>query len=107
LLKVNASFFKFINHIASSINCRDRDGLMLGFGAGSSHSPNPFVQALWRRTLGASGIRNYILDEGGSVMSRRTSKIILALILAFAAPTASACTFPVTIQCGPGLTCVP
>ncbi|EUA28877.1 putative membrane protein [Mycobacterium intracellulare 1956] len=38
-------------------------------------------------------------------MSRRTSKIVIAVVLAFAAPMTSACTIPLVIDCGPGLTC--
>lgn len=40
-------------------------------------------------------------------MSRLKYKVAVGLVLAFAATTASGCTFPVTINCGPGLTCTP
>ncbi|WP_269432114.1 hypothetical protein [Mycobacterium nebraskense] len=40
-------------------------------------------------------------------MSRLKYKLVLGLVLAFTATAASGCTFPVTIDCGPNLTCTP
>lgn len=40
-------------------------------------------------------------------MSGLKYKLVLGLMLTFTAITASGCTFPLTIDCGPGLTCTP
>lgn len=51
--------------------------------------------------------RAYISPTEGVVMSGLKYKVVLGLLLTFTALTASGCTVPLTIDCGPGLTCVP
>lgn len=40
-------------------------------------------------------------------MSGLKYKVVLGLLLTFTAVTASGCTFPLTIDCGPNFTCTP